>query len=182
MATDFGDESGEKLFDWVLRIGQDASEQAMLASAERLKDALRNARGEIGGKGPEDAAGQPSEWAKLSMGQFASLPEYRSIKEIIDGKLAGEGIEHAFFEDKGKEHLLFKVEDAPSVSRAFGDLEKQADIALDRALEACGKTREQIRDAQPLEERAASARESAKAMEAARGKAHEVEIAAVRSK
>ena len=182
MATDFGDESGEKLFDWVLRIGQDASEQAMFASAEKLKNALRNARGEIGGKGPEDAAGQPSEWAKLSMGQFASLPEYRSIKEIIDGKLAGEGIEHAFFEDKGKEHLLFKVEDAPSVSRAFGDLEKQADIALDRALEACGKTREQIRDAQPLEERAASARESAKAMEAARGKAHEIEIAAVRSK
>lgn len=74
------------------------------------------------------------------------------------------------------------MEDAPSVSRAFGDLEKQADIALDRALEARGKTREQIRDAQPLEERAASARESAKAMEAARGKAHEVEIAAVRSK
>ena len=179
MATDFGDESGEKLFDWVLRIGQDASEQAMLASAEKLKNALRNARGEIRGKGPEDAAEQPSEWAKLSMEQFASLPEYRSI---IDGKLSGEGIEHAFFEDKGKEHLLFKVEDAPSVSRTFGDLEKQADIALDRALEERGKTREQIRDAQPLEERAASARESAKAIEAARGKAHEVEIAAVRSK
>ena len=74
------------------------------------------------------------------------------------------------------------MEDAPSVSRTFGDLEKQADIALDRALEERGKTREQIRDAQPLEERAASARESAKAIEAARGKAHEVEIAAVRSK
>ena len=41
MATDFGDESGEKLFDWVLRIGQDASEQAMLASAEKLKDVIR---------------------------------------------------------------------------------------------------------------------------------------------
>ena len=86
----------------------------------------------------------------LSTEQFASLPEYRSIKEIIDGKLSGEGIEHAFFEGKGKEHLLFKVEDAPSVSRTFGDLEKQADIALDRALEERGKTREQIRDAQPL--------------------------------
>ena len=88
MATDFGDESGEKLFDWVLRIGQDASEQAMLASAEKLKNALRNARWERRGKGPEDAAEQPSEWAKLSMEQFASLPEYRSIKEIIAGKLS----------------------------------------------------------------------------------------------
>ena len=67
MATDFGDESGEKLFDWVLRIGQDASEQAMLASAEKLKNALRNARGEIRGKGPEDAApsGEPSPAGEL---------------------------------------------------------------------------------------------------------------------
>ena len=162
MATDFGDESGENLFDWVLRIGQDASEQAMLASAEKLKNALRNARGEIGGKGSEDTAERPAEWAKLNMEQFASLP--------------------AFFEDKGKEYLLFKMEDAPHVSRAFADLEKQTDIALDRALEARGKTREQIRDAQSLEERAASARESAKAMEAARGNAHEIEIAVARSK
>ena len=72
--------------------------------------------------------------------------------------------------------------DAPEVSRAFGDLERQADAALDRALAARGKTREQVRDAQLLDERAASARESSKAMEAVRGKAREFERAAARSK
>mgnify|MGYP000028377356 CR=1 FL=1 len=29
MASDFGDESGEKLFDWMLRMGQDASQDAI---------------------------------------------------------------------------------------------------------------------------------------------------------
>ena len=27
MATDFGDESGEKLFDWMLRVGQEAGQE-----------------------------------------------------------------------------------------------------------------------------------------------------------
>ena len=31
MASDFGDESGEKLFDWMLRMGQDASQDAIRA-------------------------------------------------------------------------------------------------------------------------------------------------------
>lgn len=181
MATDFGDESGEKLFDWMLKIGQDAGEQAMLASAERLKNAFKNARGEISGsseKGPEEIA----EWAKLSMEQFAELPEYESIKEIIDEKLNQQSIEHNFFNDGGKEYLLFRVEDAPDVSRTFEDLEEQTDIACDKALESRGKTREQVRDSQPLEQRAAEAREGAKAVEAARGKETEIERAAVRSK
>lgn len=181
MATDFGDESGEKLFDWMLRIGQDAGEQAMLASAEKLKNALRNARGEISGKESPEAA-EVAEWAKLNMEQFSELPEYESIKEVIDEKLNQQSIEHSFFNDAGKEHLLFRVEDAPDVSRAFQDIEEQTDAAFEKALEARGKTREQVRDSQPLDERAASARESAKAVEAARGKTAEIERAAVRSK
>ena len=47
MPSDFGDESGEKLFDWMLRIGQDAREAALLTSAELLKGAFKNARGEV---------------------------------------------------------------------------------------------------------------------------------------
>ena len=53
MASDFGDESGEKLFDWFLRMGQDMSEEALRASAERLKGAIQNLRGNL-----EDAAPQ----------------------------------------------------------------------------------------------------------------------------
>lgn len=29
MASDYGDEAGEKLFDWMLRMGQDASQDAI---------------------------------------------------------------------------------------------------------------------------------------------------------
>ena len=47
MASDYGDEAGEKLFDWMLRMGQDASQDAIRASAERLKNAIRNLRGQI---------------------------------------------------------------------------------------------------------------------------------------
>lgn len=30
MASDYGDEAGEKLFDWMLRMGQDASQDAIV--------------------------------------------------------------------------------------------------------------------------------------------------------
>lgn len=46
MTNDFGDDSGEKLVDWMIRIGQDAGEAAMMASGERLASAFRRARGE----------------------------------------------------------------------------------------------------------------------------------------
>ena len=32
MTNDFGDDSGEKLVDWMIRIGQDAGEAAMMLS------------------------------------------------------------------------------------------------------------------------------------------------------
>ena len=44
MADDFGDYSGEKLFDWILRMGQDAGGSAALAAADRLKAALDKLR------------------------------------------------------------------------------------------------------------------------------------------
>ena len=88
MPSDFGDESGEKLFDWMLRVGQDASEAALLTSAERLKGAFKNARGEVSraAEGIEEAEGQV-QWAKLRMAEFEALPEYETIKEAIDSKL-----------------------------------------------------------------------------------------------
>ena len=77
MASDFGDESGEKLFDWFLRMGQDMSEEALRASAERLKGAIQNLRGNL-----EDAAPQQDEevreFARLDMSEFEELPDYES--------------------------------------------------------------------------------------------------------
>lgn len=39
MPSDFGDESGEKLFDWMLRLGQEAGQAAMTHSAARVSKA-----------------------------------------------------------------------------------------------------------------------------------------------
>lgn len=130
MASDFGDEAGEKLFDWMLRVGQDAGEKAMASSAKKLKDALRNARDKTASK---DISAD-EDWAKLNMAEFKDLPEYETIKDIISGKLEHAGIEHDFYEDaSGKSWLLFRVENAQEVSRAFKELEGQTEEALEKA-------------------------------------------------
>lgn len=184
MPSDFGDESGEKLFDWILRVGQDASEAALLSSAERLKGAFRSARGEISeADGSAVSEEQEPKWAKLRLAQFEELPEYATIKEAIDSKLSSQKIEHDFFTDEsGHDFLLFRLEDAPDVSDAFEDLEKQTDKAVDRALAERGIERSQVREAEPLDERAAAARSASKALDEARTPEHDIELAEVRSK
>ncbi|WP_165247206.1 hypothetical protein [Adlercreutzia sp. ZJ141] len=129
MASDFGDEAGEKLFDWMLRIGQDAGEKAMTVSVKKFKEALRNAR--VKAKTPERTG---DDWAKLNMAEFKDLPEYDAIKDILSDKLKADGVEHDFYEDNACESwLLFRVIDAQDVSRAFEELEGQADRALEKA-------------------------------------------------
>ena len=184
MPSDFGDESGEKLFDWMLKVCQDASEAALLSSAERLKGAFKNARGEVGQMADAPGKGeQVPEWCKLSMAEFEALPEYGTIKEVIDSKLDSQKIEHDFFTDKdGRDFLLFRMEDAPDVSDAFKDLEEQTDRAVDRVLVDRGLTREQVRDLEPLEDRAANARNASKALDEARSPERDIELSEVRSK
>lgn len=184
MPSDFGDESGEKLFDWILRVGQDASEAALLSSAERLKGAFRNARGEMEREGETaKEEEQVPQWAKLRLAEFQDLPEYATIKEAIDSKLSSQKIEHDFFTDEsGRDFLLFRLEDAPDVSDAFEDLEKQTDKAVDRALAERGIDRSQVREAEPLDERAAAARSASKALDEARAPEHDIELSEVRSK
>ena len=126
MASDFGDESGEKLFDWMLRMGQDASQDAIRASAERLKSAIRNLRGQI-----EEPAGEAEregvrEYARLNLSEFEGLPDYATLREIIDERLTDAAIEHDFVEVEGHDHLVFKVADAPEVDEVFGSLEHDA--------------------------------------------------------
>ena len=92
MASDFGDESGEKLIDWMMRVGEDAGKEAMLASADKLAEAFRRAR-----EGLEKTTGEGArEWAKLDLKDFKDLPAYDSLKQIIDGEPPGRGAEHEF--------------------------------------------------------------------------------------
>ncbi len=142
MADDFGDYSGEKLFDWILRMGQDAGGSAAMAAADRLKAALDNARKGAGAQGREaagiEAGGREDEgsarWAKLDMHEFASIEDWPTLQDIIDGKLDDCGIAHDWHKEaKGKTYLLFRAEDAPSLVKAFDEMSRAVDAAKEKA-------------------------------------------------
>ena len=138
MTNDFGDDSGEKLVDWMIRIGPGCSERRRWwRAASDWLTAFKRARGDcenISGGEIESSPDAP-EWAKLDMSEFTALPEYETIRQIIDEKLSREGIRHEFAPMPEGEHLVFMVEDAPAVNDAFKDLEK----ATTGLCPACGK-------------------------------------------
>ena len=175
MPSDYGDDSGEKLVDWMLRIGQDAGGAAMSAGAERLANAFRNARGQAAGT--PDAVAEELEdaprWAKLSMAEFEQLPEYESIRQLIDEELDRASIEHAFHNDGERGFLVFKVEDAPDVDEVFADLERKASEALDEAKERIAQPKS--RDAERLAVKAEQAKAASAASKAAREQVRQVE-------
>lgn len=174
MPSDYGDDSGEKLVDWLLRIGQDAGGAAMASSAQRLTEAFRNARGSVTNKEFEaETQTREQSWAKLNMRDFQELPEYGSIRELIDEKLNDASIEHAFHEDGEREFLVFKVRDAPEIDEVFATLEREADEALDKAKERLPVAKS--RDAERLAVKAEQAKAASAASKAAREQARQVE-------
>ena len=161
--------------DWMLRIGQDAGGAAMSAGAERLANAFRNARGQVAGT--PDAVAEELEdapqWAKLSMAEFEQLPEYESIRQLIDEELDRASIEHAFHNDGERGFLVFKVEEAPDVDEVFVDLERKASEALDEAKERIAQPKS--RDAERLAVKAEQAKAASAASKAAREQVRQVE-------
>ena len=174
MASDFGDESGEKLFDWMLRIGQDAGEAAIAASADRLKNAISNLRGSIGGETPTEEV-PVREFARLNLSEFEELPDYASLKDIIDGMLDEVAIEHDFAVVDGHEHLVFRVAQAPEVDEVFKGLEERIDEEAGRARRAYGKELANERDEEPRDKKAKAAQEASKAAREAQEATREVE-------
>ena len=112
MASDYGDEAGGKLLDWMLRIGQEAGAEAMARSARELSERLAGIRGTIaGGRAEAIAADGVSTYAKLSLEELSGLPEYATIKEVVSDKLRAASVEHHIIPGEGRDWLLFKVED-----------------------------------------------------------------------
>lgn len=175
MPNDFGDDTGEKLVDWMIRIGQDAGEAAMVASGEKLAAAFRRARDDCD---DVDSGRQPSSdeirhWAMLDLREFTGLPEYETIRQIIDDRLSHEGIRHEFAPLPEGEHLVFLVEDAPDVNEVFKKLEETARDATERAGSELSRMRERVRE-EPIAEKAKAAKEAAARIEAAKGKSREI--------
>ena len=95
MASDYGDEAGGKLLDWMLRIGQEAGAEAMARSARELSERLAGIRGTIaGGRAEAIAADGAPTYAKLSLEELSGLPEYATIKEIVSDRLRAASVEH----------------------------------------------------------------------------------------
>lgn len=181
MPSDFGDESGEKLFDWFLRMGQDMSEDALRASADKLKSAIKNLRGSIGEETPDQAV-ETREFARLNMSEFEELPDYESLRDIIHERLGEAAIEHDFAKVDGHDHLVFRVKDAPEVDEVFRTFEEDIDTELERACEAREIELTQTRDQEPLEDKAKAAREASKAAREAKDATREIERFEVKSR
>ena len=189
MPSDFGDESGEKLFDWMLRLGQEAGQAAMAHSAARVSMAFRNAVGEIG-HGQSAAAGierasEATEWAKLNLHEFKGLPEFETTKEIIDANLDREALSHEFFSEGEKSYLIFRVGDAPEVARCFDELAQETTQAAKKAEQQLSREKghasgardlEVLKepDKEPLQDRVEAFKKSAELVERAHGRSREV--------
>lgn len=164
MASDYGDEAGGKLLDWMLRIGQEAGAEAMARSARELSERLAGIRGTIaGGRAEAIAAEGAPTHAKLSLEELSGLPEYATIKEVVSDKLRAASVEHHIIPGEGRDWLLFKVEDAPEVDEAFRQLEQETGKAADRARERLAEIAERRQEPERLAERAERAREASRA-------------------
>ena len=140
MASDYGDEAGGKLLDWMLRIGQEVGAEAMERSARELSERLAGIRGTIaGGRAEAIAAEGVPTYAKLSLEELSGLPEYATIKEVVSDKLRAASVEHHIIPGEGRDWLLFKVEDAPEVDEAFRQLEQETGKAADRGNSGVGR-------------------------------------------
>ena len=142
MASDYGDEAGEKMLDNFTRFGERMGERAMYDRASRMQrafqNATRSAREAGGGNTALPAREVSPEWAKLDMAEFQGIEDYGGIKDIIEDRLGAHGVESTWFPDPqtGKEYLLFRIADAREVWQSFDELAKETDAAKEKAADA----------------------------------------------
>lgn len=165
MASDYGDDSGEKMLDGFTRLGERMGVREMYRRSDHLQQAFDKAKANTTAH-ESDAEGRV-EWAKLDMTEFRVAGGYDELKRAVEGKMAERGVETAWFEDaeKGKEYLIFRISDAHDVWSGFDELSDEVHDAAKRAAE---RIEAPVRDERTLEERAQQAREAAAALEAER--------------
>lgn len=147
MHDDFGDDAGEKLIDWMVRIGETAGSMAAVNAAKDLKTALANAKDEISGEA-QTAIEKATQWAKLDMAEFKKIEGWPELKELISDKLSACGITHEYLEigEEGKTYLIFKADEANLLAEAFNELVEQTDLACNEVEGILSQTRVQERE------------------------------------
>ena len=208
MAEDFGDEAGQRLLDWAMRVaihqirigGPSSAERAIREATDELARALEAARDSL--RDPASAevrTGNPAlpEWARLDLHEFQAMDDYGELRSAIDAKLTSASLEHAMFEEGGHAYLLFRSQDAPRVAECFDQLAGQAREAAEHAAEhvrqqtrdegrnvhghdASRDGSEPNRDHEPLADRAQRAREASEAISAAEAPEHDLSRGAQR--
>lgn len=162
MADDFGDDAGDKLLEWSIRIMIEHGRGRAREASSKLAGALRSAQKQIERGAPEkeapDAAAR-GEWAKLDLCEFEGIDGWDELEGVIGADLAGRGIAHEWFDDEaaGKRYLLFRTGDARELATAFGNLADRAEQAHEQAAAAIERMREAERGGREAGERAADA-------------------------
>ena len=81
MASDYGDDAGEKMIEDFARFGERMGERAMYDRARRMRSAFENATAATrGAAGEGDAREKPAEWAKLDMAKFREIEGYDGVE------------------------------------------------------------------------------------------------------
>lgn len=183
MADDFGDDAGQQIFDWALRLGLEgyrrgggpAGQHAVEEAIGRLEAALENARDAVGASTDSPAEARQevrtdARFARLDMSEFAELEDGQRVISAVDVKLTANDIWHGMTEDGGTPWLVFKTADAPAVASTFDQLVSDTREAASRAAERIRQEREREggsrgadRDREPLKERAERARRASEA-------------------
>ena len=147
MADDFGDDSGDKLLDWSIRLIIEHGRTRAYSHTNRFATALRNAQGQLGADGATpisiEAIKDSPDGGKLDLAEFEGIEGWEQLREVIGDELEGRGIAHEWFTDEpaGKQYLLFRTEDARGLSDAFGALAERAEAAQERAVAAIERSR-----------------------------------------
>lgn len=172
MASDFGDESGEKMIDSTARIGERWGESALRRRAWAMRGACEQAseQAEAAIDAPATGEDPAPAWARLDMSGFKDAGDWESVRPQVEDALHAHHVEPVWLDDAeaGRTELLFRIEDARQVSDAFGDLGDRFSRDASHPI-----------DGRPLDERARQARRASEALEAQRTASREREIGEV---
>ena len=144
MADDFGDDAGDKLLEWSIRIMIERGRLHARESSAGLARALRDAQERVAPGGGAPQGEERNGWAKLDVRDLASVEGWEDVRAAIDAELDARGIAHEWFEDgrTGERRLLFRTDDARGLADSLGSLADKVEAAHEQVARAVGRARE----------------------------------------
>ncbi|MCD8315840.1 MAG: hypothetical protein LUB61_00300 [Eggerthellaceae bacterium] len=142
MSTDFGEDSGTLLFDWMVKLGENSGRTAMRYAMNALINAFKKTNEEI-------EVPSRNETAKVSMSDFEKIKSYPEIRSYMNSEFERHGIDARIEHEDEGDVLIFKTKDAKKLSVLIKNL---GDEAAD-SLEISMSEPNMLIDIEPLEKR-----------------------------